>query len=102
MSKPINWYDMDDNAQRAWQRQESERQDLEHERDQAREAAERDQARHKRQMASYRDEVEAIRVERAELEEAAEEAGEELDYVNRFLRERKLMEDYQSWRKEVG
>ena len=101
MSKPSNWYLMDAEQRRQWEALDRERQDLEYERDQARNQAEQDDRRHKRAVADYRDELEAVRMERADLQEAAEEAGEELDYVNRYLRERGYMDDYKAWRKEV-
>lgn len=98
-SKPSDWYNLSYEQQRAWERTNRELEDMEYERDQAREESEKTFRENQRRRQEYRNEIEAIREERITAEEELEEANSEIRLLSMFLKERNLKADYDNWTK---
>lgn len=86
MSKPRNWYEMDDTQRREWQKQETAREDAEYEREQSERRAE--QASRDARRAE-----EAAKAARYDYDEMSESAQAEIDGLKESLCEARLDRD---------
>jgi hypothetical protein len=93
-SKPSNWYQMTYDEQRAWERQERERDDLEYDLERAREDAEHAARRAKRKLAAQREELESMRDVASGSSAAASEARHALHQAHAFIRAKGLWDEY--------
>jgi len=97
MGKPANWYAMDYEQRRDWEKAERQRQDLEYEADECRRTAEdaarrlrREQESTRERLSSMRSQMDADNEERANLEH-------ELSLAHQWLRENGHWDTFDTW-----
>jgi hypothetical protein len=84
--------------QKAWQKQDREREDLEYERDREREARERTEANEQRLRKEYRQEMASAQEQRENLCEELREANREAWLYRRFLTFKQLHAEFDKWK----
>lgn len=97
MNRPPNWYSMDAQERRTWEKQAREIEDLEYERDRERKDAEAAQSRARRQQAAISEELAWARDAEANLQDELDNARRELKLRNDWLREKGLYDEFDQW-----
>jgi hypothetical protein len=100
VNKPSNWYDMDHDQRRAWERQAREAEDLEYERDRARRALEDAEGDHRRARAAARAELSGVQEMMESVAEDLARVQAELDLARTWIRENGHWEAFDDWSSE--
>lgn len=97
MSRPSNWYVMDSDQQRAWERAERERDDLEYEHRRAIEDAESAARNNQRKLQAKAAELVNARMEQSSLVQEIEELTSEVALAHQWLKDNGHWAAFKDW-----
>lgn len=98
MSHPAGWFSWSSDQQRAWAKENRERQDAEYEREEAVRRSERAERERSRLRVEYVNEMNSAQEQRERLCEDLHEANTELRYYARYLLFKELGADFEAWK----
>jgi hypothetical protein len=99
--RPSNWYDMDYDSQRAWERNDRQRRDAEYERDCLQDDLESQARCCRREHQDYQSQIDAIRSENgnmiSELEQEIDSLREETSLFQEWLKLKGMSAEFDEW-----